>query len=412
LTGPITVLSAQGTNTTTTNFFIPPAITNVSPASAKAGESVTVSGRNFTGTTAVRFNGVNAAFAVLNNSNLSVTVPEIASRGPVSVSAPAGTAVTTNDFLIPPTITSFSPAVGTNGTQITVLGKTFVNVSGVTIGGVAAASFSTTNNGTELRVTVPNDARSGPIAITNASGSTASATNFFLPPRVDTFLPGSGLAGTEVAIGGINFLGASAVTFDGVPAAFNSVSNTGLRATLPAGALTGKIVVTAPAGSSESFFDFRVPPVVGGFNPTEGLPGTLVSITGTNFSTNATVRFNGVSAAVTYLSIAQLQATVPTNATTGPISVATGGGTNTGGIFTVLTPDLPPMLSIQRLANGNVVIAWPDSATGFTLEGATNLVPMPAIPWVPVTNATSMVGGNFAVTNTAANGARFFRLRK
>jgi hypothetical protein len=411
-TGPITVFSALGTNTTTTNFFIPPAITNVSPASAKAGESVTVRGRNFTGATAVRFNGINAAFTVQDNTNLTATVPDTASRGPLSVSAPAGTAVTTNDFLIPPTITSFSPAVGTNGTQITVLGKTFVNVSGVSIGGVAAATFSTTNNGTELRVTVPNDARSGSITVVNASGPTVSVTNFFLPPRVDVFLPGSGLAGTEVAVSGINFLGASAVTFDGVPAAFGSVSNTGLRATLPAGALTGKIVVTAPAGSSASFFDFRVPPVISGFTPTEGLPGTLVTINGTNFSTNATVSFNGAGAAVTYLSIAQLRAVVPTNATTGPLRVATGGGTNTGGIFTVLTPEPPPMLSILRLTNGNVVISWPDSATGFTLEGATNLVSPPVISWSPVTNTTSVVGGNFAVTNAATNGVRFFRLRK
>src|SRR5438046_255433 len=70
-------------------------------------------------------------------------------------------------------------------------------------------------------------------------------------------------------------------------------------------------------------------PTITSFTPTSGPVGTLVTISGTNFTGATTVTFNGVSASFTVTSATTIQATVPTGATTGPLRVTTPGGTAT-----------------------------------------------------------------------------------
>lgn len=73
-------------------------------------------------------------------------------------------------------------------------------------------------------------------------------------------------------------------------------------------------------------------PTIAGFTPANGLPGTAVTITGENFSTSPsdnTVTFNGITAVVTSSTSTQITATVPSGATTGPITVTVGGISST-----------------------------------------------------------------------------------
>lgn len=87
-----------------------------------------------------------------------------------------------------------------------------------------------------------------------------------------------------------------------------------------------------------------IPPTISSFNPSSGLVGSTVIITGTNFSTvpaNNTVRFNGTQATVTASTSTSLTVTVPVGATTGLISVVVGGLTaNSGTSYTVTSPNL------------------------------------------------------------------------
>lgn len=68
-------------------------------------------------------------------------------------------------------------------------------------------------------------------------------------------------------------------------------------------------------------------PTISGFNPGTGGPGTIVTITGTNFITPSAVRFNGADATFTVNSTTEIVATVPAGVTTGPITVTTAQGT-------------------------------------------------------------------------------------
>src|SRR4029453_17942968 len=94
---------------------------------------------------------------------------------------------------------------------------------------------------------------------------------------------------------------------------------TRLVVTVPAGATSGPISVTAPGGSATSSDPFTVAaskaPTITGFSPAAGVPGTAVTITGTNFDTaellNNVVAFNRARARVTAVTSTSLTAEVP-----------------------------------------------------------------------------------------------------
>ena len=70
------------------------------------------------------------------------------------------------------------------------------------------------------------------------------------------------------------------------------------------------------------------PPTIAGFVPMNGPVGTRVTVTGTGFWGTTGVKFNGISAArFEVLSGTSIETVVPLEATSGPISVETPGGT-------------------------------------------------------------------------------------
>ena len=81
------------------------------------------------------------------------------------------------------------------------------------------------------------------------------------------------------------------------------------------------------------------PPILTRFNPTRGPVGTQVTLTGTHLFEASAVGFNGVDASrFEVISGTTIEAAVPPEATTGPISVITPGGTVVSADpFTVIT---------------------------------------------------------------------------
>jgi hypothetical protein len=322
----------QQATTNVMNAFLngaPPTIAGFTPASGAVGASVTISGTDFTGATAVAFNGSAAtSFAVTSPSVIQADVPAGATTGPVSVTTPGGTAISATNFTIAPAIKSFTPTGGAVGASVTVSGTSFTGATAVAFNGTAA-SFSVSSD-TAIRATVPTGATTGPVSVTTPGGTATSATNFTVAPTIASFTPTSGAVGASVTISGTSFTGVTAVAFNGSAASFSLTSDTAIQATVPAGATTGPLSVTTPGGTAISANPFTVAPTITSFTPASGPVGTVVTISGTNFTGAATVRFNGVSAStVTVTSATAIQATVPTGATTGPLSVTTAGGTGT-----------------------------------------------------------------------------------
>ncbi|UYQ93626.1 IPT/TIG domain-containing protein [Chitinophaga horti] len=82
-------------------------------------------------------------------------------------------------------------------------------------------------------------------------------------------------------------------------------------------------------------------PEITSFNPTHGIPGAEVTITGKNFANNANgnrVTFNTTVATVTSFSPTQLKVTVPAGATTGKLKVTVGLQTGTSVTDFVVDP--------------------------------------------------------------------------
>ncbi len=67
-----------------------------------------------------------------------------------------------------------------------------------------------------------------------------------------------------------------------------------------------------------------------------------------------------------------------------------------------------PALLSSSLTNGNIVVAWPANANGFTLEQAVTVSGV----WSPVTNAPVVISGYNTVTVPATGVEKFFRLSR
>jgi hypothetical protein len=90
--------------------------------------------------------------------------------------------------------------------------------------------------------------------------SLAAQTSFTVTngPGIFGFTPRSGPVGTVVTLKGIRFTGATKVKFNGTLSAFTVVSDTKIKATVPAGATTGAIKIVTPIGNAVSGPDFEV----------------------------------------------------------------------------------------------------------------------------------------------------------
>ncbi|MFA4964506.1 MAG: IPT/TIG domain-containing protein, partial [Thermoleophilia bacterium] len=161
-----------------------------------------------------------------------------------------------------PTVAGFLPASGFVGTAVTVSGTGFSGATAVTFGGAPAAAFTVLSS-TRISAAVPAGALSGVVCVITPAGTGASAASFtVLPtpaPAVTSVLPASGRVGALVTITGTGFTGATTVAFNGIPAtAFAVVSGMQITATVPAGATSGSVSVSTPAGTGTSPGSFTV----------------------------------------------------------------------------------------------------------------------------------------------------------
>jgi hypothetical protein len=253
-----------------TNFTITapspnPTITAFTPTGGLAGTVVTVLGANFTGATQLTFNGTAAAaFTVNSATQITATAPAGVSTGPIGVEAPAGTATSTTSFTVgpPPVITSVSPTSGYVSSSVVLTGTGFTGATQVTFNG-AATTVVTVNSDTQLTVTVPAGASTGPVGVTTPISTGFSATSFTVipPPSITSFTPTRGGVGTTVVITGFFFTGATAVTFNNLAApGFVVNSDNQLTVMVPTGVATGPIRIATPAGVGISASNFEVIP--------------------------------------------------------------------------------------------------------------------------------------------------------
>jgi YD repeat-containing protein len=311
-----------------------PQVSQLSPVSGPAGTVISISGSNFggaRGSGAVSIGGVNAAVGRWSDTLISATAPAGVPVGNANITVTTGSGSSSNTvvFAVVPGAIFSGPIFYSYDELGRLLGV--VTASG------DAAQYTY-------------DALGDVLSITRTTSSLAS---------IFTFTPKSGPVGTQVTIFGANFSPDSrqdAVSFNGTAAAITSASSTQLIVTVPDGATTGPITVTAPAASVTSASPFTVTsssgaPRIDSFTPQMAAPGTAITITGANFDSapaNDRLIVNvtpaGIPSAAQSTSIT---ITVPKNAGSGHISLNTPTGTTTssGDLFIP-----PPGYTVSQLA--------------------------------------------------------------
>jgi hypothetical protein len=310
----------------------PPTITLFTPTSGITGSQVTITGTYLGGASGVKFGSLGAQFTIVSATEVRATVTDGALAGTaIWVTTPAGTAKSTQRFTPTLSVTSISPVGGPVGTVVDVKGIGFTPGSTIKFNGTAATSVSYINSG-EIRAAVPAGATSGPLTLSTAAGTVRARIGYTVTPSVPStitsFTPTSGITGSIVTITGTYFSGAS-VKFGNLRASSSTVdAPTKLRAKVPDGAIRAAISVITAAGTATSTDNFSPTLSITGYSPTSGPVGTVVDIKGIGFTPDATVKFNGTTTAtVTYIGPGEVKATVPTGASTGPITLTTAAGT-------------------------------------------------------------------------------------
>ena len=346
-----------------------PAIESVTPESAAEGTVVTIAGANFgpsvgavQGTSGVSFNGVWATVASWSDEEIQVAVPPGASTGEVLVTvssqSSAGVKFTvTGTGGSGPAIGTVSPALGMEGTVVTVRGANFGStgeMEGVSFNGVWAAASSWSDE--EILVPVPADATTGSVVVT-ANGQASDGVTFIVMDTglggavIDSLSAASGSEGTVVTIEGSNFgplmgayEGTSGVSFNGVWGQPTYWSDTVIQVPVPAGAPSGLVTVTAggEASNGMAFTVIRPAPVIEAVDPAFGSEGTEVTVRGWNFGPSIAalqgtsgVSFNGMWGAPASWSDTEIRVEAPAGALSGLVVVSAGDEASNGSPFAV-----------------------------------------------------------------------------
>jgi len=182
-----------------------------------------------------------------------------------------------------------------------------------------------------------------------------------------SFSPRSAAVGATVTIQGTGFsstAGQDTVTFNGVAATISTATTTALVVTVPAGATSGPIAVSAPGGSAISGSSFAVvaagggAPTITSFSPANGAAGTTLTVTGTNFDATASndrTKVNASFATVSSVNATTLTTTIPGAMGSGPISITTPTGTAVSATDFIVAPPGFTLADIEfatRLAVG------------------------------------------------------------
>ncbi|MBK6563050.1 IPT/TIG domain-containing protein [Candidatus Amarobacter glycogenicus] len=204
-------------------------------------------------------------------------------------------------------------------------------------------------------------------------------------PSITDITPASGtiLGGTVVTIYGVNFTGATSVTFGGYACTSLIVltANTITCVTPAHVAGTVDVVVTTPAGSNSTTgtandYTYTGGPTITSLSPDTGLANgtTVVTITGTGFTASGTVvRFDGIVAIHSFVDSEMLVAVAPAHsAGVVDVSVTTPGGTSPNTIaddFTYTGASVPVVTLLSPASGpiGTTVTIAGSGLTGATL---------------------------------------------
>ncbi len=346
--GPVAV-TVNGATSNSLTFTVPSlAISSVSPTSGPVGTQVTVTGTAFgasQGTSTITFNGASpASITSWSNTQIVATISNTTITGPVEVLVNNVASNVTVNFSVPlPSIASISPVGGAVGTQVTVTGSGFQATqrnSIIQFNGITATVSSWSD--AQIVATAPSSATTGSVVVT-VNSLQSNGVLFTVPNMlISSVTPPSAAVGALVTLAGSGFgatAGNTQVEFNGAITSVTTWSDTSITAYVPAAATNGPVTVNMYGVASNGVqFTVEGQSNISSISPTSGPVGSSVTISGSGFGatqSTSTVTFDTIPASVTSWGDTQVVATVPSGASTGPVSVVVGGISGSSPTFVV-----------------------------------------------------------------------------
>ena len=390
VSGPILVTTADGSATTPVPLTIvpQPTITSLSADFASAGQVLTITGENLTGSKKpkVFFGTKGLSPKPATPTELTVVVPALPG-GPVDLQVVTDGGTAAGTFYIAPTIKGIAPASGTTagGTIATITGTGFsgadnfvddaatagVNeaLDGVTIGGNRVTKLLAVND-KELVVEVPpgTDTAAPVVVQTKAAGGSIVATSQgtaafkYLPlPAVAAVTPDWSTLDTPalVTVTGTNLTDSTVVAMNGVPQAAVADATAGTLTFTPpamAKAGAGKLTFTNTDADGTAHtalvpFSYVAAPTVTKLVPLTAPAGSTVTVTGTSFASNTSFSFGGTNAQCTVVGLTQALCTAPAGAGVVDVTATNSVAVSTPGPASSFTyAEGPPTTVVSKLA--------------------------------------------------------------
>ena len=161
----------------------PPALPTISGYSptpnlcANGGQTVTITGTNFTGTSSVKFNAVNAvSFTVVSSTSITAVTPSGLTAGTIEVTNPAGTANSSSYTVVSNPTVTVSPTTNSlcvpGATAVALTGSGASTYSWGPSSGLDATTGASVN-------ALPSSSTTYTVTGTDANGCTATSTSVF-----------------------------------------------------------------------------------------------------------------------------------------------------------------------------------------------------------------------------------------
>ncbi|MFQ5928430.1 MAG: IPT/TIG domain-containing protein [Acidobacteriota bacterium] len=312
-----------------------PHLSSLIPSAGLPGETLNIYGRHLESVNFIVFNKGRAAHFNYEKSGLTVTIPQGAKTGPITVTNPGGSAqinftIYTGQCQIPDITKAYDAVLGRIPRGEGVLGdcdRKLYNLAAPTFENIVQFLKEKYKNSPALK-----------------------------KPLVEYPWPYEGKVGDKVNLYGKNLKYTTWVEFHrewGTPrrgAEFKIISPEEIQVTIPENAASGPILVTTVVDSVKSPQSFTVTgvPTITHINPSGGYPGeTVVEIHGKYLDKLREVTLGGIKVEPEQSGPRKIKILVPENATDGKIVVKTRNGTAAPAKDFEIVPRPPDITSVE-----------------------------------------------------------------
>lgn len=155
---------------------------SVRPSPVKAGQTLTISGKDMDMVTGVSLPvSGNVELSSITSESVSFTVPAEAQEGNITLNLDNGVSITVAYTLVKPVVTSYNAESVAVGDDLVISGTNLDLVTGVTFGG--NVSVDVTASQESIKVTVPSGAVTGALALNLDNGTSVSGPELEVEPE-------------------------------------------------------------------------------------------------------------------------------------------------------------------------------------------------------------------------------------